>query len=226
MSTVGFRIRRDFERPDRELVEAFRGLPVANIADCMNRTPCLHADIRAFNRAPLLGVALTVSGTGGDNLLFHKALDLAKPGDIMVIADWGELGRACCGEIMVQYAVSKGIAGFVIDGYIRDSDEIAELDFPVYAKGATPNGPYKNGPGNINFPVSLGGQVICPGDILVGDGDGVAVIKPEDAKAVAEEARAVLIKETKILEDLKAGRGMDHSWVDAALAKKDCVYVD
>ncbi len=225
MSNIGFRIRPDFQRPDRRLIEAFEGLPVANIADCMNRISCIAPPIRPFNKAKLLGCALTVRSTGGDNLLFHKALDLAKPGDVIVVADGGTDRRSCCGEIMVQYAISKGLAGFVVDACIRDSDAIAELDFPVYARGVTPNGPYKNGPGEINFPVSLCGIVICPGDILIGDGDGVAVVKPEDAGELAAVTRKVFEKETKFLEDIAAGRGLNRSWVDRMLTEKGCELV-
>ena len=225
MANIGFRIKSDFERPSKELIEAFRGLPVANIADCMNRISCMDARLVPSNKTPLLGCALTVRSTGGDNLLFHKALDLAKPGDIIVIADGGTDQRSCCGEIMVQYALSKGIGGVVVDACIRDADALSQLDFPVYSRGVTPNGPYKNGPGEINMPISCGGMVVCPGDILVGDGDGVVVIKPEDAKELAEMTRKVLEKETKLLEDIAAGRGMDRSWIDKTLQAMGCEYL-
>ena len=227
MSNAGFRIKSSFMRPDKELIEAFRGIPVANIADCMNRSACLSSFIKPVNKAPLLGSAFTVRSSGGDNLLFHKALDLAKPGDVLVIADGGTPERSCCGELMVQYAISRGIAGFIVDGCIRDSGELAELDFPVYAKGATPNGPYKNGPGEINLPVSCGGMVICPGDILVGDADGVAVIKPDEARELADAARKVLVKETGVMEGILSGKGLgDRSWIDKALIEKGCEFID
>lgn len=226
MSAIGFRIKKTFQRPDRRLVDAFQGLPVANIDDCMNRTACLDSGIKPFNKAPLLGTAFTVRSTGGDNLMMHKALDMAQPGDIIVVSSEMNQLRASCGEIMVRYAMSRGIAGFIIDGCIRDADEIAEIDFPVYARGVTPNGPYKNGPGEINFPVSIGSVIINPGDILVGDGDGVIVIKPEDAEMLAEETRKVTAGEHKSLEDIAAGRGLNRDWVEKALSSKGCVYVD
>jgi regulator of RNase E activity RraA len=226
MSNIGFRIRSSFKRPPRELVERFRGLPVANIADCMNRISCLDVGIIPFNRTPLIGCAFTVRSTGGDNLLFHKALDTAQPGDVIVAADGGTLNRSCCGEIMVRYAMSKGLAGFIVDACIRDAYAIGELDFPVYARGATPNGPYKNGPGEINFPVSCGGIVIDPGDIVIGDGDGVVVIKPEQAVEIAEIARKVFQKEEKSMEDISAGKGLDRAWVDELLKAKNVEFVD
>ena len=159
--------------------------------------------------------------------MFHKALDLAEPGDILVIAAGGSMSRALCGEIMVTYARSRGIAGFIIDGCVRDRDELARFtDFPVYAKGVTPNGPYKNGPGDINFPVSLGGQVICPGDILVGDGDSVLVIKPEDAEELAKAAAKVQIKEAGQLADIRSGKGFSRPFVDQMLEQLGVEYVD
>lgn len=137
------------------------------------------------------------------------------------------MSRSLCGEIMATYARSRGIAGFIIDGCVRDRDELAQFtDFPIYAKGVTPNGPYKNGPGEINFPVSLGGQVICPGDILVGDGDSILVIKPEDAEALAKAAAAVKVKEEGQIRDIKAGKGFPRPFVDQILEQIGVEYVD
>lgn len=225
--SVGCRIRRDFPRPDRALVEAFRSLPVANLDDCMGRIAAVDAGLKNVNKTPLLGVAFTVRCPAGDNLMFHKALDLAQPGDILVIASGGSLSRSLCGEIMSTYARSRGIAGFVVDGCIRDYDELSALtDFPVYARGVTPNGPYKNGPGEINFPVTLAGQIICPGDILVGDGDGLLVIKPENAAALAEQGWAVHKKEEGQIRDILAGKGFPRPFVDATLEQLGVEYVD
>ena len=159
--------------------------------------------------------------------MFHKALDMAQPGDVLVIAARGSLSRALCGEIMATYARSRGLAGFIIDGCVRDRDELAQFtDFPVYARGVVPNGPYKNGPGEINFPVSVGGQVICPGDILVGDGDSVLVVKPEDAERVAKEAAAVQKKEQGQIADILAGKGFPRPFVDQVLEQIGVEYVD
>jgi len=223
MSSVGFRIRSSFERPDKALVGAFRGIPVANIADCMNRIACVDSCIYPMNSAPLLGCAYTVKVTGGDNLMIHKALDLASPGDVIVVAGGGTLERAYSGELMVQYAISRGLAGLIVDGCMRDRDAIALLDFPVYCKGITPNGPFKNGPGEIGYPVSFAGQVIFPGDIVVGDGDGIVVIRPNEAAAIAEEACGVIVKEEQIIADIKAGKGFSRPWMDKALNEKGCV---
>lgn len=224
---TGCRIKKNFQRPKKELVEAFRDIPVANIDDCMGRLAAVDALIRPMNKARLLGTAFTVKAPAGDNLMFHKALDMAKPGDVLVIAAGGSLSRSLCGEIMTRYAISKGLAGFLIDGCIRDASEIAEIDdFPVYAKGVTPNGPYKNGPGEIGFPVSFGGQVICPGDILVGDGDSVLVIKPEEAEELVKKAKKVTEGERVQFADIASGKGLNRVWVDEFLEKIGVEYID
>ena len=224
---VGCRIKKNIVRPDRSLVEAFRGIPVANIDDCMNRLSAVQAELCPMNSSPLLGTAFTVKCPAGDNLMFHKALDLAQPGDVLVIAAGGSMSRALCGEIMATYARSRGIAGFIIDGCVRDRDELAQFtDFPVYAKGVIPNGPYKNGPGEINFPVSVGGQVICPGDILVGDGDSILVIKPEDAEELAKAAAAVKVKEEGQLAGIHAGKGFPRPFVHLIREQIGVAFVD
>jgi len=224
---VNCRIRKDFKRPDKALVEAFRGLPVANIDDCMERLACVDSCIRPINDSPLLGVAFTIKAPAGDNLLFLKALDLAKPGDILVVSNEGNTTRSVCGEIMSAYAKSRGIAGFIVDGCIRDSEELAKLhDFPVYYRGITPNGPYKNGSGEINFPVSFAGQVICPGDIIVGDQNGIIVIKPEEAADLAKAAKAVHEKEDRQKADIAAGKGFARPFMEPTLERIHVEYVD
>ncbi len=220
MANLGFQIHTEINRPDRALIEAFSGIPVANIADNLNRICCVDSSIRPYNKAPLLGCAFTVRATMGDNLLFHKALDMAKPGDVLVIAGGGTLKRSYCGAIMASYAKSLGLAGFMIDGCIRDVEEIGKMDFPVYAKGVMPDGPYKNGPGEINVPVSFAGQVICPGDILVGDQDGVVVIRPTEAEEVLEKAKKQLESENVTLAGIAAGKGLPRPWVEKLLSEK------
>ena len=148
--SLGCRIKRNFERPSKELIEAFRGIPVANIDDNMGRIAAVDSSIYPLNpNARLLGTAFTVNAPAGDNLLFHASLDMAQPGDVIVLANKGSMSRSMCGEIMSNYAKKRGLAGIIIDGCVRDSYALRELDFPVYAKGVTPNGPYKNGPGGF-----------------------------------------------------------------------------
>ena len=157
--------------------------------------------IRPMGRrdAALLGTALTVRVPGGDNAFIHKALDLAQPGDVLVIDGGGCTCRALMGEIMFTYAQNVGIAGVVVDGAIRDQESLERLGLPVYAAAVTPQGPYKNGPGEINVPIACGGQVVFPGDILVGDGDGVVVVRRQEAELVLAEAREKAAYEKQLL---------------------------
>lgn len=225
MTNTGFRIYTKINRPSRHLVEGFRGIPVANIGDCMNRSACIDAKIRPLNEVPLLGTAVTVKARPGDNLLLYKAIEMAQPGDVIVVVVHAELSNAITGELMITRAKRRGIAGFVIDGAVRDSAAIKNMDIPVYAAGITPNGPYKEGPGEINVPVSLGGIVVKPGDILVGDADSVVVIAPWEAADILEKAKAVVTKEAEIMKAIEAN-SWDSSWVDKVLKEKGCEFID
>ena len=189
--SIGNVIIKDFSRPDPELVKQFEGMPVANIDDNMNRTAAADSSIKPVGyKGELVGTAFTVKVAQGDNLMLHAAMDLAKPGDVIVIDAGGFTNRAIFGELMATYMKSRGIKGIICDGAIRDYGGLAALeDFKVYAKAAVPNGPYKNGPGEINTPIVCGGQIVHPGDIVVADDDGILFIKPEDAE--------LLIKATK-----------------------------
>ncbi|MCR3955625.1 MAG: RraA family protein [Gudongella sp.] len=225
MANLGFRVFENFERPRKDLVEAFRDMPVANIDDNMGRIACVNSSIKPCNDAKLLGTAFTVKVPFGDNLMFHKALDMAKEGDVIVVAGGGFKDRALCGEIMMNYARMKNLAGFVIDGAIRDDETTKTMDFPVFACGVNPNGPYKNGPGEINVPVAVGGQVVFPGDIVVGDRDGLIFIRPEDAEELLEKVEAFHEKEVVILDSIAKGLGLDRTWVEKALEEKGCEFI-
>lgn len=223
MENIGYKIVSDFPRPEKALVELFRDIPVANIDDCMNRTAAADGRIRPMNKNPLLGTAFTVQVAQGDNLMFHKAMDLAKPGDVIVIDAGGCTDRAIFGALMINYCRIRGIAGVIVDGAVRDVEELSEMaDIAVYAKGVTPDGPYKNGPGQINVPISFGGKVVCPGDIVVGDADGIIFIKPDQAEALAEKARAVVAKEADILDKILTEGTYIRPWVDELLEATGC----
>ena len=204
MSNVGCRIYTEIPRPSKELVEQFRGLPVANIGDNMNRIYCVDAAIKSLNKRPLLGVAFTIHAPSGDNLFLHKALELAQPGDVLVIAAGGP-ERSYFGELMMMDAQNHGYAGVIVDGYARDLDGISKLDMPVFARGINPQGPYKNGPGEINVPIAFGGQVVFPGDIVIGDEDGLIFVRPGDAEAIIEKTRLQHAKEDRLAEGYLAG---------------------
>jgi RraA family protein len=173
--------------------------------------------LRPYHRGgALIGSALTVRTRPGDNLMVHKAVDMAQPGDVIVVDAGGDLTNAIVGEILIALARSRGVAGYVIDGAARDVDAIAASDFPVYARGITHRGPYKDGPGEINVIVTIGGQTVGPGDIMVGDGDGVLAVPRGEALRIAELARAQLTREAATLRAIADGT-IDRSWVDATL---------
>ena len=203
---VGRRVFLTINRPDPALVEQFRGIPSSNIGDMMQRLYCTNGTIKPLNRTPLLGVAFTVKCPAGDNMKFHRAMDLAQPGDVLFVDGQGGMERSLAGEIMMLYCKSRGIAGVVVEGCMRDSDAIAQMDIPVYCKGITPQGPYKFGPGEINVPVCVGGQVVNPGDILVGDADGIVVIRPEDAEDVLRAVREKVALEQTTIQTYSSGR--------------------
>jgi RraA family protein len=169
--------------------------------------------------AALLGPALTVRVRTGDNLMIHKALQLGKPGDVLVVDGGGATDRALFGDIMKNVAKMRGFAGIVIDGAIRDAAAFRDDDFPCYARGICHRGPYKDGPGEINVPVSIAGMVVHPGDIVAGDDDGVVFIAPADAKAIAEASRRKAAAEEATLRSIAENR-YDDSWIDAALKAK------
>ena len=224
MSNVGFRILEVKNRPSKELVEAFRGLPVANIADEMNRMYCVNARIKSVNQIPLLGTAFTVKSRVGDNLMLHKAIDMARPGEIIVVDVQGDLTNSVTGEIMMRQVLKNGISGVVVDGAVRDIEALRELPLAIYAAGVQPNGPYKDGPGEINVPICCGGIVVKPGDILVGDADGIVVIDPQDAPEILEKAKEKYRQEQIKFKSIEEGT-MDRSWVDKSLEKLGCEFI-
>jgi RraA family protein len=224
MTNVGFRILPMPARPPRKLIKALAAMVTAHLSDNMNRLTAGGAALRPMHRGgKLCGPALTVKVAPGDNLMVHKAIDIAAPGDVIVVDAGGDVAQAIIGDIMSSLAEKRGVAGFVIYGAIRDSAEIAARRFPVYACGVTHRGPYKNGPGEINAPVAVGGMVVRPGDIIVGDADGVVAVPLEHAEEVLALARTQLAKETAMLKAIAAGKA-DRSWVDEALRQRGCQF--
>lgn len=193
-------------KPAPELIEAFRGASTSIISDNLARLPGA-VGLRPFhNGGPLVGVAVTVRTRPGDNLAIHMALELVGPGDVIVVDGGGDESRALVGEIMLNIAKYRGAAGYVIDGAVRDAGALAQSDFPIYARTAIHRGPYKNGPGEINVPVSVGGSVIAPGDIVVGDEDGIVAFPPSIASSLIEAVRAQVKREADILQSIREGR--------------------
>ena len=219
MSQPGFRIlpRRD---TDRALVALFEGLPASIVSDNLNRMSGTWG-LAPMHRpgVQLLGTALTVRTRPGDNLMIHKALQLGQPGDVLVVDGAGALDRALFGDIMKNVAKMRGFAGVVIDGAIRDAAAYRGDTFPCYARGACHRGPYKDGPGEINVPVTVGGMVVNPGDIVLGDDDGVVAIAPAEAREVAAASRRKADAEAATLASI-ARRQYDDRWIDETLQAK------
>ena len=173
-----------------------------------------------------VGRALTIKTRSGDNLMLHKALNMAKPGDVLIVSnDGGESYRSLIGEIMFTYLASTGAAGIIIDGPIRDIDAVRKMEMPIYATGTNPAGPYKEGPGEINVPISCGGISVNPGDIIVMDEDGVIVIPLQEAETVLKNARAFQEKDEAKLLAAQEGRAK-REWVDALIEKKEVEIID
>ena len=219
---VGFQILQRRRQVDARYVQAFAEIPVANVSDCMTRMTAGGPRLRPMHKGGRLGgPALTVKCRPGDNLMIHKALDLAQPGDVIVVDAGGDLTNSLFGELMLSYAVTRKIAGIVLNGAVRDIDVIAAGSFPLYAAGVTHRGPYKDGPGEINVPVAIDGMVIQPGDLMLGDADGLLCVPFDDVERVLAASREKVALEQKTIENIRAGKH-DTSWVDARLKAQGC----
>jgi RraA family protein len=210
-------IVRDFERVSSNLVQQASAFQPAILADVAGRRGALHGRIQALrHRMKLAGSALTVEVRPGDNLMIHAAIALAKPGDVLVIDGKGDQSAALMGTIMMNACRQVGIAGVVIDGAVRDSVEIDEMGFPVFSVGTNPNGPTKLASGRIGHPVSVGGVAVRPGDLVVGDADGVVVVEREKVEALLLAAQKKVEDEAARIDAIKQGNTAA-KWLDAAL---------
>jgi regulator of RNase E activity RraA len=169
------------------------------------------------------GRAVTVKTRPGDNLVVHKALDVAEPGDIVIVDAGGDLTNALIGELMVAHAVARKLGGIVIHGAIRDSHKLCRGSFPVFALGVTHRGPYKDGPGEVNTPIAINGMVIHPGDLILGDADGLISIPVDHIQTVLAAARRKLNDEAVILAETRA-QTYDRSWIDELLKGRGCTF--
>jgi len=213
----GFSIHTREKAATPQLIERFRKLPVANVSDVMSRMTAGGARLRPMHDGtPLAGVAITVKTRPGDNLMLHHAIDMSGVGDVIVVDAGGDLTNSLMGEMMAAYAMTRNIAGFVLDGAIRDAAAIKVESLPIFAAGITHRGPYKDGPGEINCPIAIDGMVVEPGDIIIGDDDGVLCVPLAQAEAICEEAEKKFTQEQAHIVNIKAGR-MNRDWVAARL---------
>lgn len=227
--SVGNRVFTKRTLPDPEVVKAFSKIAAANVADCMGRLCGMNPQIKLMSNPSgriMCGVALTVKARAGDNMMLHKAMNISQPGDVIVISNEEERSRAVMGEIIFNYLQGfKKIEGIVIDGPVRDIDVLSKGTLPLYATGTTPSGPYKEGPGEVNVPVSCGGIIVNPGDIILGDRDGVIVIPKSDAHSILEKAIVLSEKDKNKAANSAAGT-VNRQWVDDLLEKKDVEIIE
>ena len=227
---AGFAIHEREVTPDPTLVEALRGIPTTVVSDCLGS--CVGAvglePFHGDSSLVLCGVALTVRVRPGDNLMIHKALTLARPGDVIVVDGSGELSHALAGGLMRLAALARGVAGLVLDGAIRDVAEWAEGELPVFARGRSHRRPSKDGPGEINVPIACAGLVVSPGDVVLGDADGVLALPPDRLPQLLADARAKLALEEEQQRHHLASRAdpsllaRDDERADAMLRARGC----
>jgi 4-hydroxy-4-methyl-2-oxoglutarate aldolase len=210
----GLVVRRVVPRPDPALVAQFDGASTGHLGDALGRSAALGPAVKPIVTAgPWCGVALTVIAPPADNLVVWKALSLAVPGDVIVIATAGHINHSIWGEMTGMVAARSGVVAVVTDGAVRDVTGLREVGVPVYAAAVTPNSPEKHGPGQVNTPICCAGQVVCPGDIVVGDTDGVVVVPLRDAEAAVQRLLQVREYEERRLAEIEAGAGLP-AWVD------------
>ena len=220
--TIGFRILNRKHSVDLKTATRFLDLPVANVSDCMLRLTAGGSRIRPMHKSgQLAGPALTVKTRPGDNLMLHKAIDIAEPGDIVVCDAGGDLTNSLMGELMLAHAVKRGVGGFVLNGAVRDAEAFLDVNLPVFAAGVTHRGPYKDGPGEINVSVAIDGMVIEPGDLIIGDWDGVLAVPLNEVDIILKKTEEKQDAEIKEMKRIKAGE-WDRSWVDKILIERGC----
>lgn len=226
---VGKRIYLKRNMPDPALIEQFKTIPASNTADVMNRSCAMNPRIHLVSspKAQMMcGPAFTVKCRAGDNLALHAALNFCNEGDVLVVSNEEDDTRALMGEVMMAFLYEiKKVAGIILDGPIRDIDEIGKWDFPVYCTGTTPGGPYKEGPGELNVPISCGGISVNPGDIILADPDGIIVIPPKDARGILVEAKKFQEADEGKLVKTRNGT-INRGWVNKILEDKGFELID
>lgn len=221
---LNYRVNASPPLPSAHLLATLREFPTTIISDCLGRTRgaiglnAYHGDI-----GRLAAPAMTIRTRPGDNLMIHHALDLAQPGEVLVIDGDGASENALLGEIMMLYAIKRGLAGFIVDGAIRDVEVFRSVPFFCFARSVVHRGPYKDGPGDINVPVTVGGMVVLPGDIVVADADGVVTVRRDEADAVIAAARLVVAREEEMKRQIAADGNFPRPDVKAALKSRGVI---
>jgi len=220
--TPGFRVLPAPPRLSADLLVRYRGLASSNVADAMGRFGFMDPGMQSRSGLALCGLAITVQCRPADNLMVHKALQLAAPGDVVVVSTCGNITSAVFGELMCHTAAAAKLGGIVVDGAIRDVEGITRLGMPAFSRSVCPGSCDKDGPGEINVPISCGGTVVCPGDIVVGDADGIAVVPRDRAAEVLELVGQLMDRETKRIAEIAAGQ-LFKAEIDDTLRKKGVI---
>ncbi len=220
------RIRRSFPRPSQDELEAFQSASTGWVVDAQGRRGALPHWLRPVSTASrFVGTALTVQTRPVDNLAPYAALKYAAPGDVLIVATDGAVSASILGDILLGMAKNAGVVAAVTDGIVRDVNGINDVGIPTFARGLSPNSPFKDGPGEVGFPITIGEVVIHPGDLVVGDIDGVVVVPRDDISTVADELAAIAAKEIS-MDEVVAGGAKYPAWLDDVLAGKDIRFED
>ena len=222
LGTLGFRILDAPPRLDDDLVKRFADAASSQLADAMGRFNFMDPGIQPRSGLPLCGLAVTVNCRPGDNLMVHKALEVAEPGDIVVVNTCGNVTNAVVGEMMCTIAAAKRIGGIVVDGAIRDVEAITHIGMPAFSRSISPGACDKDGPGEVNVPISCGGTVVAPGDVVVGDADGVVVVPRAHAAEVLQLVADLIERERTRMAEIRAGQLFSPD-VDELLKKKGVI---
>ena len=217
--TYGYTINPRVEA-NKEAITALTGLATSVVSDVLGRT-IGAVEILPVNKSSVsvCGNAVTVSVRSGDNLMIHKALQMLQPGDVLVVDGGGDISRALFGEIMMTVAKSRGAIGAVFDGAVRDVEAFEAHQFPCWARGVNMRGPFKDGPGSINTQISIGGMIVNPGDIILGDCDGIIALSPKVAMDAARLGKEKELTERKTIQSILDGK-YDDAWIDVTLKQK------
>jgi RraA family protein len=208
-ATDSVSIAPSWSRPAAAETRRLGEVPAANVGDALARMTVMDGGIRLLTgHAALLGNALTVTVRAGDNLAIHRALDEARPGDVLVVNGQGDLTRALIGDLIGEIMVNTGVVGAVVDGAVRDVQALSGMGLAVYARAVTPAGPFKHGPGAIGAPVAVGGVVVAAGDVLVGDADGVVVVPRHRVREVVDAVDGIGEKEEALRQRILADRAV------------------
>jgi len=221
-------IIKNIERPDQNTIEKLKSFGTATVHEAMGRTGLMKPYLRPiYDTAKVCGTAVTVSAHPGDNLMIHAAIEMCQPGDVLVVTVTSDNTDGMFGDLLGVSAQSRGVEGLIIDAGVRDTTELTEMKFPVWAKAISAKGTVKATPGSVNIPVVCAGAIVNPGDVIIGDRDGVVIVPKEDVEKVAQAAQAREDREAKVRHRLATGElGLDIYGLREKLQNLGVTYID